>query len=124
APAVHAAYADDEQDRAPREREIEEPAEGPVARPPVGAAGAEQVLAVDQNPDRPEGEERKRERGRGESEHAPRPPIAAEAAEPARRAVQEPAADPVHGDRVDEAAEEGPDSDFRRRDARLVQELA
>jgi hypothetical protein len=121
---VHAADADHEQDRAPGERKVEEPAEGAVAGPPVGATGAEEVLAVDQDPDRPEREERERERRTREGEHAPRPPIAAEAAETARRSVQEPAAEPVHGDRVDQAAEEGPDSDFRGRDARLVQELA
>ena len=40
-----AADADDEQDRAPGEREVEEPAEDPVAGPPVVAARAEEILA-------------------------------------------------------------------------------
>ncbi len=63
----------DEQDRAPRERDVEEPAEDAVARPPVVAAGAEEVLAVDRDPERPEREQRERERGTREREHAAAP---------------------------------------------------
>src|SRR5207248_3491058 len=55
APAVHAADADDEQDRAPREREIDEVAEDPVSGPVVVAAGPEEVLAVDHDSHRPDG---------------------------------------------------------------------
>ncbi len=60
-------------DRAPGEGEVEEAAEDPVAGPPVGAAGAEEVLAVDRDPERPEREQRERERRAREREQAAAP---------------------------------------------------
>ena len=62
APAVHGCgRRSTSRTRSTRTRS-REPAEGPVAGPPVVAAGAEEVLAVDRDPDRPEREERERER--------------------------------------------------------------
>src|SRR4051812_47523317 len=116
--------ADDDEDRAPGEREVEERSEGPVAGAPVGAAGTEEILAVDEDPDRPEREEREGERRGREREHASRPPVAAEAAEAARRAVEEPTTEPVDGERVEGTAEKGPDRNQRRRERRVVQEVA
>ena len=59
---------------------------------------------------------------RRERDDAPRAPIAAEAAEPAGRAEEQAAADPVDGDRVEHAAEEGPDRDQRLGERRVVEE--
>ena len=109
APAVHAAHADDEQQRAPGERRVEEPAEDPVARPPVAAAGAEELLAVDRDPERPERERasRRAERTRGRARAAPAGSCRARRTG-ARAEEQSLLRQPVRRERVDGAAEERP----------------
>ena len=74
-----------EQPDAPRDDREEERAEDGVAAAVVVAARAEEVLAVHGDPDRPEGEERQRERRRSEREHLTR--AAPAASLPSRRAA-------------------------------------
>src|SRR5581483_1158936 len=123
-PAVHRADADQQEAEAPGdEAEIDAP-EDSVAAPVVVAAGAEEVLAVDGDPDRPEDEQRQRERRRGEREDVPCTKPRSLAPEPARSAVEQAAAEPVDRSRLARAGDEGEHWDERDRYGAVVQHAA
>src|SRR5438093_12523222 len=89
-PAVHRAHPDEEEPHTPRDDAEIDRAEHRVAAAVVVAARAAQILAVQGDSQRPEGEERERERCCGESDHLARAAPPALAAEAARGPVEEP----------------------------------
>src|SRR5205823_4791451 len=93
-PAVDGAYADHEQQDAPRCEAEVDAAEDGVPAAVVVAARAEQILAVDGDAQRPEGQERQRERRGGETEYVARAQPRALAPEPTRSTVEQAAAEP------------------------------
>ena len=124
APAVHSADADRKKEQRPGEEAEEDAAEDGVAAAVVVAAGPEEVLPVHRDADRPEDEKGERERRRGQREQLPRAPVVAEAAETARRAVEEPAAEPVRRDGVEGAGDEREDWHEDQIDGGIVEHAA
>src|SRR5579884_2181463 len=118
-PAVHRAYADEQQPDAPRDEADEHAAEDRVASTVVVAPGAEEILAVDRDANRPEGEEREGERRRREGEEVPRAQPRPLRAEAPRRAEEQSAAEPVDGGGLACAGDEGEHRDQRGRDGAI-----
>ena len=98
--------------------------EEPVAGPRIGAAGPEEVVSVDREPDRPDEKEREREWGRGKSHDMARLTVRRAGAEAAGQRVHHQASEPVDEDAVERAAEKRPreDREDRALEHRVVED--
>ena len=124
APAVHCAHADREQRERPGDEDVEEPRDGGAGRVSVAAAGAEEIAAVDGDPNGPVDEERERDRRRCERKRVACAPEASAAAELPQCDVRDLAHDVVEEEPVETSGQECPHRSKSTVDLDVVEQRA